>query len=210
LGEDHLYPHPERLVPFFGNHDTRRFLSEPGASPARLRLAFALLATLRGMPEIYSGDEIAMEGGEDPDNRRDFPGGFHGASHDAFTSSGRTADEQAMFSWTANLLHLRSSHPAITAGEQQDLFADSTAIAFLRGTDLAEGCQRVGGSDRILVLVSKATESRKVDLNEANTGLAGCGAIAPIFPASAPAIMLNDGKLSVGLGPDGVAIYSVH
>ena len=31
--------------------------------PERLKLAFAMLATREGMPEIYSGDEIAMEGG---------------------------------------------------------------------------------------------------------------------------------------------------
>ena len=46
-------------------------------------LAFVLLATLRGTPEIYSGDEIAMEGKEDPDNRRDFPGGFKAGDHNA-------------------------------------------------------------------------------------------------------------------------------
>ena len=75
---DALYPHPERLVPFEGNHDTTRFLSEAGATPGKLKLAFGILATMRGMPQIYSGDEIAMMGGEDPDNRRDFPGGFGG------------------------------------------------------------------------------------------------------------------------------------
>ncbi len=69
---DALYPHPERLVPFIGNHDTIRFLDAPTATSQKLQLAFTLLATLRGMPQIYSGDEIAMRGGEDPDNRRDF------------------------------------------------------------------------------------------------------------------------------------------
>jgi glycosidase len=73
LGSDKLYPHPERLVTFIGNHDTRRFMSEPGATLAALHLAFGLLATLRGMPQLYYGDELAMTGGEDPDNRRDFP-----------------------------------------------------------------------------------------------------------------------------------------
>jgi hypothetical protein len=35
--------------------------------------AFSLLLTLRGVPQIYSGDEIALPGRADPDNRRDFP-----------------------------------------------------------------------------------------------------------------------------------------
>jgi neopullulanase len=210
LAEDHLYPHPERLVPFFGNHDTRRFLSEPGANLSRLKLAFALLATLRGMPEIYSGDEIAMQGNEDPDNRRNFPGGFSGSSHDAFTASGRTPDQQAMFAWASELFHLRSSHSAITSGEQQNLFADSTAIAFLRGMSLAEGCRQASGPERILVLISKAAESRKIDLATENTGLSACTVITPIFHASAPAIRNNAGKLSVLLDPGGVAVYSVR
>jgi neopullulanase len=74
--QDRLHPHPQNLVTFFGNHDTTRFLNETGATRDELKLAFALLATVRGMPQVYSGDEIAMQGGEDPDNRRNFPGGF--------------------------------------------------------------------------------------------------------------------------------------
>jgi glycosidase len=59
---DALYPHPERLVPFLGNHDTERFMGEPGATMAKLKLAFTVLLTMRGMPQIYSGDELAMAG----------------------------------------------------------------------------------------------------------------------------------------------------
>src|ERR1035441_10030122 len=69
LRQDALYPHPEHLVHFFGNHDTTRFLTEAKGSLPRLKEAIGLLATLRGTPELYSGDEIAMSGGEDPDNR---------------------------------------------------------------------------------------------------------------------------------------------
>jgi neopullulanase len=32
---------------------------------------------MHGMPQVCSGDEIAMQGGEDRDNRPNFPGGFH-------------------------------------------------------------------------------------------------------------------------------------
>ena len=73
LRQDRLYPHPELLVTFMGNHDMKRFLTDAEGSPAKLKLGFSLLATLRGIPQIYSGDEIAMAGGDDPDNRRRFP-----------------------------------------------------------------------------------------------------------------------------------------
>lgn len=210
LSEDHLYPHPERLITFFGNHDTRRFLSEPGASPERLKLAFALLATLRGMPEVYSGDEIGMEGGDDPDNRRDFPGGFKSGTHDAFKDSARTTAEHDLFAWSSTLFHLRMDHAAIRSGDQQDLVADSTAIAYLRGTNLSEGCSATNQAERILVVVSKASESRTVDIPTLNTGLTNCSVFKPLFPSTAALIKSMDGKLSVTLGSNEVAIYSVH
>ncbi|PYT97858.1 MAG: hypothetical protein DMG38_18025 [Acidobacteria bacterium] len=72
LRHDALYPRPDWLVPFFANHDVPRFASAEGSSSAKLKLAFGLTLTLRGIPEIYYGDEIGMPGGGDPDNRRDF------------------------------------------------------------------------------------------------------------------------------------------
>jgi glycosidase len=209
LGADHLYPHPERLVTFFGNHDTKRFMSEPGASPERLKLAFVLLATLRGTPEIYSGDEIGMQGGDDPDNRRDFPGGFKSSTHDAFTDAGRTADERDMLAWASTLFRLRREHEAFASGDEQDVAADATAFAYLRGKDLSGGCKR-NGAERVLVVVSKATEPRSVDINTPNTGLANCTVFNLIFSASAHDIKLQDGKASAVLGANGAAIYAVH
>jgi len=50
------------LVPFFANHDVPRFASAEGSSPTKLKLAFGLTLTLRGVPEIYYGDEIGMPG----------------------------------------------------------------------------------------------------------------------------------------------------
>jgi neopullulanase len=50
LAADALYPHPERLVPFGGNHDTSR-LAEVVRDPALRELAFAYLLTTRGTPQ---------------------------------------------------------------------------------------------------------------------------------------------------------------
>src|SRR5271170_7922828 len=84
LRRDELYPHPENLITFFANHDIARFASAPGSSLAKEKLAFGLVLTLRGIPELYYGDEIAMSGGDDPDNRRDFPGGWPDDRQNAF------------------------------------------------------------------------------------------------------------------------------
>jgi len=91
LRQDSLYVHPEMLVPFFGNHDVSRFAGEKGSSLAKVKLAFGLTLTLRGIPELYYGDEIGMPGGGDPDNRRDFPGGWTDDPKNAFTEAGSRA-----------------------------------------------------------------------------------------------------------------------
>ena len=204
LAQDHLYPHPERLVTFFGNHDTVRFLSEPNSSLAKLKLAFVLLATLRGAPEIYSGDEIAMEGKEDPDNRRDFPGGFVAGAHNSFTPGGRTD----VFEWTSALLHLREAHAAITKGGQQDLFADSNSFAFLRGTNLDTGCPGGGGPERILVFANDSDLPHHIELKTVKTGLENCSVFTPLFPPTAPPIKSDGGQLETILG-SGAAVYAV-
>ncbi|HEX4931684.1 MAG TPA: alpha-amylase family glycosyl hydrolase, partial [Gemmatimonadaceae bacterium] len=72
LSRDHLYRDPQNLVTFLGLHDVQRFMHEPGATPEGLKLAFTFLFTTRGTPLVYYGDEIALPGGNDPDNRRDF------------------------------------------------------------------------------------------------------------------------------------------
>lgn len=56
-----------------GSHDTDRFLTLLGGDRARLKLAFAILFFYAGMPCIYYGDEVGMEGGYDPGCRGGFP-----------------------------------------------------------------------------------------------------------------------------------------
>ena len=72
-------------------------MGEPGATREGLMLAETYLMTTRGIPLIYYGDEIALAGAGDPDNRRDFPGGWPGDKHNAFTGEGRTKEEREVF-----------------------------------------------------------------------------------------------------------------
>jgi glycosidase len=211
LRQDALYPHPERLVPFIGNHDTTRFITDAGGSLPKLKLGLGLLATLRGMPQFYSGDEIAMTGGEDPDNRHDFPGGFSGDAHSAFTAAGRTAREEEAFAWTSALLHLRAAHPALGAGLEQNLFADDDRFVFLR-TQTATGCFADGAGsapERILVLVNKGEKSKMLDLPLRETALEGCTQFLPLQPAAGDAGIVQDGKLHLEEPPASLLLYRV-
>ena len=138
--QDQLYPHPDLLVAFLGNHDVRRFLSKPGGSKDKLKLAFSLLLTVRGIPRLYYGDEIGMQGGEDPDNRRDFPGGFPGDPRNAFTAEGRTPEEQEIFSHVQALLRLRREHSALRGGRHWHVAWDATLSTRLSANRLKNAC----------------------------------------------------------------------
>lgn len=205
LGRDWLYPHPERLVTFLGNHDTKRFLSEPGASLAKLKTAFGLLATLRGIPQIYSGDEIAMLGGNDPDNRRDFPGGFPGDINNAFIQAGRTAEQEEVYAWVQGLLHLRSDNAALTQGAQQNIFADDTVLAFVRGMRLDSGCK--SGEDRVLVVAGKNELARRISLTTTQTALQGCEHYSQIYPAVPSQFHVTANTVTFELPPNGFLIF---
>jgi len=159
LRQDTLYPHPERLAPFFANHDVPRMVSEAGSSPEKLLCAFALVLTLRGIPQLYYGDEIAMSGGNDPDNRRDFPGGWPGDAQNGFLESGRTPEQQKLFSAVQRLLALRREHAALRTGKLFHVFSDDDSYLFVRQTE----------DERLLVVFNNSTKPRTMVLPQANT-----------------------------------------
>jgi glycosidase len=132
LARDHLHPDPEALVTFLGSAEVCRFLGEKGATVAGLQSAFTFLFTTRGIPLIYYGDEIAMRGGNDPDNRRDFPGGWLEDPRNAFATAGRTPDQQAVFEHVAALSRLRRQCEALRRGRLLHLLADDRAYVYAR------------------------------------------------------------------------------
>lgn len=152
LRHDALYSRPELLVPFFGNHDVPRFASSKGSSIAKLNLAFGLTLTLRGIPELYYGDEIGMAGAGDPDNRRDFPGGWVGDSNDAFTEAGRTHEQREIFSYVKELLRIRREHAALRGGQLWHLASEESAYVFLRESE----------EERIVVAFNNADKTREL------------------------------------------------
>ena len=105
---------------FIENHDTDRFLGN-GKDSTALKQAYALLLTMKRIPQLYYGTEILMNGTKektDGNVRQDFPGGFPGDKVNKFTREGRTKAENAMFDWTSRLLHWRQNNDVIINGSQ--------------------------------------------------------------------------------------------
>ena len=145
---DYLYPNPKSVMAFIDNHDTDRFLGN-GKDSLALKQALALLLTVQRIPQLYYGTEILMNGTKEITDgyvRKDFPGGFPGDEHNAFTREGRTKAEQQMFTWLSRLLHWRKGNDVITKGGQTQFipfngiyviarqYQGKTALTILNGT----------------------------------------------------------------------------
>ena len=145
---DYLYADPTHVMAFIDNHDTDRFLGN-GRDSLMLKQALALLMTVRRIPQLYYGTEIMMNGTKEVTDghvRKDFPGGFPGDDHNAFTREGRTKVEQQMFSWLSRLLHWRKGNQVITKGTMTQFipfngiyviarqYKGKTAMTVLNGT----------------------------------------------------------------------------
>lgn len=148
---DYLYENPSSVMAFIENHDTDRFL-ENGKDTLALKQALALLLTINRIPQLYYGTEVLMNGTKevtDGNVRCDFPGGFAGDKHNAFTAEGRTKAENAMFNWLSKLLKWRRNNMVITKGKQIQFIPykgvyviarqwnDQTILTILNGTNQA-------------------------------------------------------------------------
>jgi len=118
---DYLYPNPSSVMAFIDNHDTDRFLGN-GKDTLALKQALALLLTVNRIPQLYYGTEILMNGTKEKSDgfvRKDFPGGFDGDKHNAFTVEGRTQAENSMFTWLSRMLHWRQGNDVIIKGSMK-------------------------------------------------------------------------------------------
>ena len=214
LSEDSLYPHPERLVSFVGNHDTTRFMNAAQSQGARtedqsaaaLRLAFAYVMTTRGMPQIYSGDELAMHGGEDPDDRRDFPGGFPEASTNAFVADGRSAEQQQMYAWVSRLAALRRAHPALACGAEQILASSDDWIVYARDSGHAVNSTCGDGNDRVLIAIHRGPKAPSMTVSLDQTWMSGCRIDEPEVAADGSSVVISGSDMKLRIQGDDVLI----
>lgn len=110
LALDYLFEDPQKILTFLDNHDTDRYLRSMPDSLDTWKQAVTFLLTSRGIPQIYYGTELLMNGtrdGSDGFVRRDMPGGFNGDTTNIFTRQGRTAIQNEAFDYLSKLLKWR-------------------------------------------------------------------------------------------------------
>ena len=196
LAHDYLYPDASRLVTFLGLHDMPRFLHRQGATPENMIQAFTFLLTTRGIPMIYYGDEVGMSGGDDPDNRRDFPGGWKDDAANAFEPSGRTEAQEHLFRAVRELACLRAATPALREGTLIDLLVEDETYAFAR----------ISAGSRVVVVFNRASVSTKLHIPVSGLGIQNGIRLQNVLGTTAP-VETREGVLEVELPPLSEAIY---
>lgn len=110
LSRSNELPRPGEVTLFLDNHDVPRFAQATlfeDEAPQLTRYGLRALLTLRGIPVIWQGTEIAMRGGADPDNRRDM----------RFDNQWNQ-NEKMVFDATRTAIVARKASPALNHGVQ--------------------------------------------------------------------------------------------
>lgn len=156
---DFLYPNVNNIMTFVENHDTNRFNTVYKNDFKKYQIAMAILATVRGIPQLYYGSEIGMDGDKDKkgdaDIRKDFPGGWEGDTNNAFSQSGRTAEQQKYFDFTSKLFQWRKTNEAVHFGKMKHYIPENNVYVYFRYTN----------NKSVMVVINNNIENQTIKTN---------------------------------------------
>jgi glycosidase len=162
---DFLYDNPNNILIFAENHDTNRFNQNYKNDLNKYKMAMTILATMRGIPQLYYGSEIGMAGDKgkgDADIRQDFPGGWASDKTNAFWASGRTAEQSKYFDFTAKVFNWRKSKSVIHNGKLMHYLPDNNVYVYFRYND----------TESVMVVVNNSKDKQTLKLDRFKESLA--------------------------------------
>ncbi len=162
LSNDFIYPDPQHILTFLDNHDTDRFLLEMPSDLGKWKQAQAFLLTSRGIPQIYYGTELLMNGskeGSDGFVRLDMPGGFPGDKVNAFTKEGRTDLQNEAWNYLSKLLNWRrgEANEVIAKGRLKHFMPQNGIYAYERSLGDKKVVVLLNGNDSPLTVTMDRT-----------------------------------------------------
>jgi glycosidase len=172
LVNDTLYPRPETLVLFEGNHDMPRLYSVLGEDLDLYRMALVYLATMPRIPQLYYGTEVLMQSPtrrDDAAARRDFPGGWAGDAASAFDGRGLGDAQRSAQAFVRTLLNWRKRTGVIHHGRMLHYAPQDAVYLYFRYDD----------ERRVMVVLNKQRKDVALDLSRYAQGLAGARRATP-------------------------------
>lgn len=166
LSQDFLYSNPMNIVTFSTNHDADRFFSKMQEDYQKFKLGMIFLMTTRGIPQMYYGGELLMTGREHDGHgriREDFPGGWPGDVENAFTSQGRTEEQEEAFNFMRRLLNWRKTNLAVQYGNLKQYLPEDGVYVYFRHYE----------DETVMVVFNNIQENKTIDLSRFKEDLKG-------------------------------------
>lgn len=152
ISQDYIYPNINNLMVFTSNHDTDRVGDIVGKDPERFKAFMVLFTTVRGIPQIFSGDEMMFSSADPktghPGLRVDFPGGWEGDAFDFFTEEGRAKADvdfdgqpiekgmrKELYDFSRNLFQWRKNKEVIHNGKTLHFIPTNGGYGYFRYND---------------------------------------------------------------------------
>lgn len=156
VSNDFVYHDLQKMMIFTGNHDTDRTADIVRGDVKRMKIAMALLATMRGIPQVFAGDEMALRSADLTQGhgglRVDFPGGWQGDKLDLFDESQRVGDAAEVSAFTRRMFQWRKSKEVIHTGKTLHFAGRDNTYAFFRYND----------TDAVFVYVNNSNEAKQL------------------------------------------------
>ena len=156
LSHDFVYHDLSNMMIMAGNHDTDRVADVLNGDAQRMKIVAALLCTMRGMPQMFYGDEFMFRSTDrskgHPTLRIDFPGGWEGDAVNLFDESQRSGDAKEVFDYTRHMMNWRKNKDVIHNGRTMHFIDRDNTYAFFRYND----------EEVVFVYVNNSNEERVV------------------------------------------------
>ena len=171
LSHDFAYHDLSKMMIFPGNHDTARLGDVLRKNPARVKIAMAMMATMRGYPQIFAGDELMFvsnnlkDAGDHGGLRVDFPGGWPGDEMNLFSAEGRAkatkntdglavpqGQAADLFNYVSHLFQWRKNKTVIHNGKTMHFMTRDNTYGYFRYDD----------NDVVFVYVNNSLEPKNV------------------------------------------------
>ena len=177
LSHDFIYHDLSHMLIFLSNHDIARIGDTFGQDPRRMKIAFTLLATLRGIPQLFYGDEQMFVTGnprrDDGRLRMDFPGGWSGDPVELFTEEGRKkasalpdyAHVQDLHDYARTLFRWRKGKEVIHSGKTLHFIPENNTYGYFR----------YNGKDVVFVFVNNSEQEQSLPWTRFGEMSAGLG-----------------------------------
>lgn len=146
LAMDYHYADVNKLLLFVGNHDMEHIADVVKDNDLRrVALCATMLATMRGIPQLFQGDEYGQRSA-------DLSRGHSGLRRPLLPMEEWTREQKQLFAYQAALLHKRQQEPALQVGKTMHFLSRNNTYAYFRYT----------ADEAIFVFLNGAEEEREV------------------------------------------------